>query len=323
MSVAAPESTAQFAPSPNEGCPPPLRCRDVWQNVHHTATVWERTSSRGAKLSGWTLGRGPTVVFLSPCGGCKDLFALVAWLLRDEAQLLAIHWQSPGKSLTLSDFAADVWEVLAADTHTSVALYGTSSSGAIALEAARQRPADVAAVFVQDGFARRRLSIAERALAQLAVWSRRTLAECPYRERVQLLNHRRWFPPLDPDRWACFLEATGRVPVTAFARQALSCHNVDLRTIVPNVPRPTWLVSTEGAGPRAHQHHAELHAAMPQAKTEWMHTTGTHAAFTHPHRIAKFLRQALGMGPAAAPAESCCGGTEDCETPPVINESPS
>ena len=314
MSVAVPDAVASLAPSPNEGCPPPLRCRDVWRNVHDTTAVWERTSARGARLSGWTIGRGPTVVFLSPFGGTRDLFALTAWLLRDEIRSIAIDWRATGRSPTLTDFAADVWDVVSPDLEGPANLYGISWSGAIALEATRQRRDAVGKVFVQDGFAQRRLSLGERALAQAALWSRRTLAQCPQREYVQRLNHRRWFPPLDPDRWSCFLETTGALPVSVLARQGLACHKVDVRRIVENWQTPTWLISTEGAGPRAHQHHAELQAALPSAQSEWMHTTGTHAAFTHPHRLAKFLRQALGVAPAAAPAESCCGGTDACAT---------
>ena len=87
MSVAVPA----VAPGPSEGCPPPLRCRDVWRNVQDTADVWERTTPRGATVSGWTMGHGPTVVFLSPFGGARDLFALVAWLMRDELRPLSRH----------------------------------------------------------------------------------------------------------------------------------------------------------------------------------------------------------------------------------------
>lgn len=309
MSIAVPA----LAPGPNEGCPPPLRCRDVWRNVHDTADVWERTTSRGATLSGWTMGHGPTIVYLSPFGGARDLFALVAWLMRDEVRTIALDWRATGKTRTFSDFATDVWDALAPDLHDAVSLYGINWSGAVALEAARQRPESAATVLIQDGFARRQLSLAESGLARLAVWSRRTLAQCPYRERVQMLNHRRWFPPLDPDRWTCFLEATGTLPVSVLARQGLSCRQIDLRQVGAACQTPTWLLSTEGAGPRAHQHHAELQAALPRAKSEWMHTTGTHAVFTHPHRIAKFMRQSLALAPAVTPEASCCGGTEDCE----------
>ncbi len=310
--VAAPLTSP--APGPQEGCPPPLRCRDVWRNVHEVAEVWERISTRGATLSGWTLGRGPTVVFVAPFSGSADLFALIAWLLREEIRTVAVQWQSTGKSRSLTDFAADVWDAVEVDASAPISFYGTNWSGAVALEAARQRPDRVATVFVQDGFTQRRLSFAERGLAHAALWSRRTLADFPSRERFQMLNHRRWFPPLDPDRWACFLESTGGTPVSVLARQGLACRGVDFRQTLSNWTTPTWLISTEGAGPRAHQHHAELHACLPNANTEWMHTTGTHASFTHPHRIAKFLRQALGLIPSAAPAESCCGGTDACET---------
>lgn len=317
--IASPSPLA--VPAPNEGCPPPLRCRDVWRNVHEQASVWERASTRGATLSGWTLGRGPTVVFIAPFSGSADLFALVAWLLRDEIRSIAVQWQSTGQSRSPADFAHDVWDVIDHDGSEPVSLYGTNWSGAVALEAARLRPDRVETVFVQDGFVQRRLSLAERGLANLALWSRRSLSECPNRERVQMLNHRRWFPPLDPERWSCFLETTGRNPVSVLARQGLACKGVDFRRAFTNWTVPTWLISTEGAGPRAHQHHAELQACLPSAKTEWMHTTGTHASFTHPHRIAKFLRQALGVNPspAATPVESCCSGADACES----NEQPT
>lgn len=308
-------------PLPNEGCPPPLRCRDVWNQIHQQAEVWDLTSKRGATLSGWTLGHGPTVVWIAPFGGTADLFGLAAWLLRDEVRSIAVQWCDTGRTRTLADFAADVWDVIDPDLAGTVSLYGTNWSGAVALEAARQRSDTVATVFVQDGFARRRLSIAERLLAQGALWSPRKLAACPYRERVQMLNHRRWFPPLDPDRWQCFLESTGAIPIAVLARQGLACRGLDIQQTLKNWTTPTWLISTEGAGPQAHRHHAELQASLPTAQSEWMHTTGTHASFTHPHRIAKFVRQALGLVPSAAPAESCCGGTDACETPELRNGS--
>ncbi len=319
--VAGPALSA--APLPGEGCPPPLRCRDVWNNVHREATTWQRTSSRGATLSGWTLGQeGPTVVFIAPFGGSADLFALTAWLLRDEVRSVAVQWQSTGKTRSLTDFADDLWDAIDGDSAVPVSLFGINWSGAVAMEAARVRPAGVTTVFVQDGFVQRRLSVAERWLARAALWSNRRLADCPKRERVQMLNHRRWFPPLDPDRWQCFLETTGENSVSVLARQGLACREVDFRKTWTDWSTPTWLISTEGAGPRAHQHHAALQACLPRARTEWMHTTGSHACFTHPHRIAKFLRQALELTPPAVPAESCCGGTEDCETTEHTNGNP-
>lgn len=311
----APATVPNAAPLPNEGCPPPLRCRDVWANVHQQAKLWNRTTTRGATLSGWTLGRGPTVVFIAPFGGTADLFALLAWLLRDEVQSIAVQWNDVGKTRSLTDFAHDIWDVVELETASSMALFGTNWSAAVALEAARVRPEAVSTLFLQDGFVQRQLSIAERMLAQAALWSRQTLSAFSYRERVQMLNHRRWFPPLDPDRWACFLETTGANRVSLLARQGLACGGIDFRRTLSPWTTPTWLLSTEGAGPRAHQHHAELQACLPTAQCEWMHTTGTHASFTHPHRIAKFLRQSLGLIPSAAPAESCCGGTDACDVP--------
>lgn len=310
-----PESAARLTGERQpESCPPPLRCRAVWESVQSEAQSWRVTGPRGATLSGWVYGAGPTLLLVSPLGGASPLWSLLAYLLRDDVQCVTWDWTSVGDNRSLSHYADDLLAVTQTLDASPCAVYGVALGGAIALQAARAFPDSIALALIQDGFSQRRLTLAERLLAQLGAWSRRPLSRTPGWEHVQTLNHRRWFPPLDPDRWGFFLEATGRLPLSIVARQALACRRFDIREELPRIETPVWCVSTEGAGPRAKRNAEALMAGLRSAQLESVHTTGYHFGLTHPHRLAKLVRQALGMqtSPAVAVTDGgCCEGQAD------------
>ncbi len=310
--------------TPPSSCPPPLRCRHVWEEVRQTAVNWSVARLPDQQLKGWRFGTGPACMLLPPLGGSADLMLLLAWLLRHEVTCISWDWTTVRPGATLADFAADA---LAVGDHLELDhfhIYGSQFGGLVALQtlaAARDR---VEQVLVQDGSLTRQFSWAEQGLAWTAACSGRKLRDWPFREQVQTLNHKRCFPPLDPDRWACFLEATGELAVRVLARQAIAVQRANGPTLTSAIgPHATRvrLVSTEGAGPIGKRQQAELAAALPLATAEDWHTTGLHAAFTHPHRVAKLLRTLLGVLAEPTDEPTCCGGIDACETvPPAAME---
>ncbi|MBI1348581.1 alpha/beta fold hydrolase [bacterium] len=278
--------------TPGEGCPPPLRCRDVAETMERIATPW---SLNGSKFGthGWTWGEGPAVYFLSPIGGCAHLYSLVSWLLREDFRCVLIDWDRPQAQSrwTAQTFVDDL--IAIGDLHhdEQIHLYGGEFGGLLSLLWAAHQPRRISRVIVQGLVAQRRLSLAERVLAGWYANSSKTLAEIPYHARVQTINHRRWFPPLDLDRWEWFQETTGQIPVSLVVAQARAWHATHLPPALSQVTCPVLFVNTEGMGPATQRDQAVVASQISDSHSTPLHTTGWHPSLTHPHRVAKLIRQ--------------------------------
>lgn len=274
-----------------EGCPPPLRSRDVWQAVQQQAARW--TLPRGGyRLSGWTLGEGPPLYFVTGFAGTAALYSLLAWLLRDQYRcvIYEVDLSDRGGPVTLADFTTDLLDAATLLGDEVFSVYGATFGGMVAVQAAAVAGERLERLVLQSVPTRVTLSPAERLLAHCYRHSRRSLAHFPFRLTVQKWNHLRWFPPLDPDRWAFFLEETGRHPIAWPARQALALDGVDLRPLLPGLTQPVLLIDTEGTGHRLAQAQQELQSRLSHVHVERLHTTGLHPYLTHPHRVAKLIR---------------------------------
>ncbi|MDZ4683667.1 MAG: alpha/beta hydrolase [Planctomycetaceae bacterium] len=313
----------ETAGAPPEGCPPPLRCRQVAENWHAIAEPWSLSDSR-LGTHGTQAGTAMPLYFLNAFGGCAELFTLIAWLLRDQYRCVLLDWHCPTERqrLTLDDFAVDV---IAAADHLGdreFAMYGANFGAAVAARAAVTHPDRVASIVLQGAWEQRRLSLGERALAWWSRGSNQPLSTWPSREDFQAANHRVWFPPLDPDRWAWFLEMTGSIPLSLMAAQARAIDGVDLTHDYARLACPTMLLATEGAGRRGLDSQKRIAAAQPRFRYEYLHSTGQHPYLTHPHRLVKLIKSHLSgetestdvgcCSPekGATAATSCCGPAE-------------
>ena len=286
--------SAVLVPTSGEGCPPPLRCREVWDAVQQEATKWSLPRT-GYSLRGWTYGSGPPLYFVNGFAGVAALYSLMAYLLRDQfrcvlfdVDLSSAQRQHGPRQLT--DFATDLLEAATGLGDSTFSVFGATFGGTVALQTAVLAPERVENLYLQSVPAHCQLTWAERFIASQCSNSRRPLSRFPYRLNVQTFNHRRWFPPLDPDRWAFFLEMTGRQSIALPARQALALHLTDLRPQLASIGQPTLLISTEGAGPRIAAAQQEVLEGLPHATEEFLHTTGLLAALTHPHRLVKLIQ---------------------------------
>src|SRR5262245_349867 len=139
------EPTSSPAPSPADapadgGCPPPLVWYDVLREFHAQAEVWylDRPHYR---LTGRALGAAPPVYLLNGFGGTHELYALLAWLLKD--QFRCVLWDYPGTaagarvvaSTTVGDLAADVQAIADTCGDDAIDLYAPSFGSLVALEA--------------------------------------------------------------------------------------------------------------------------------------------------------------------------------------------
>ncbi|HEY0983167.1 MULTISPECIES: alpha/beta fold hydrolase [unclassified Schlesneria] len=276
-----------------EPCPAPLMWQEILEKYHSESTPWQFDHGRH-RILGRTWGSGPPLYFLNHFAGTAELFALTLWLLKDEFRCVvfdvtATHPKKSSRS-TITDFAADLFAVANEQGDSRVSIYGAGFGAAVAMEAALHSPASIEHLFLQHGFAYRRLSYFERALASVCLQSSRNLNDLPQRRRFQAVNHQPWFPPFDSSRFEFLLESTGTIPLRDLAEKAFAAHSYDIRSRLSEISAPALLLRTEGEGRIAAEAQDVLTEKLLNCRTEWMHSAGQHPYLTHPHRVAKLVR---------------------------------
>ena len=285
----APEAT-------RDACPTPL----AWQQVLAEFRGQRRAvpfSFGGEQHVAWAFGAGRPVYFLNPAGGDCEQFALTAWLLREDCECVHVdypplHWND-GAEGGLRKLAGAVDAAAAALGHERIPLVAAGFGGLVALELMSSRPERVDCAVLVCGFARRALTLVERGLL---AWGRALpglMQVVPGWRAVMQQNHRPWFPPYDHSRWQFLLDNYGETPVRQHCRRLSLSGQVDLRPRLPHIQQPVLLVRTEGEGPVSSAHQEELEARLPNAQSEWLHTTGLLPYLTHPHRMAKLVKTFL------------------------------
>lgn len=292
------QSPAEHLAPSAEGdpCPTPLTASEVLQEFRHESDAWS-IEHNGATIRGRTIGQGTPLVLLNGIGGTHELYALFAWLLRDEFRCILFDYLDAPRRSTIGDFASDVLAVAAAQAADRFAVYATSFGSLVALQSMVLAPQRIPRAILQGGFAHRGLSRAERGLVRVGQRLRGNVARLPLRAAVQANNHRPWFPPFDATRWNFFLENTGSVPIRSIAHRAAVLRDTDLRDALPRISQRVLLIRSEGEGLVSTRSIDELAAGLPNARTEWMHSSGHLPYLTHPHRLAKLVREFLAQSP--------------------------
>lgn len=290
-----------------EGCPAPLEWQEVVRDFYEHADAWY-LDRPGYRVSGRMWGQGPPLYFLNGIGGTLDLFALLAYLLRDDFRCVLYDYPGtsppapavpalgilpPGRSppqVTLDDLVGDLLAIADRCGDDTFSLFATSFGSLVGLQAMRDHPRRIGPSIIQGGFAWRRLSRFERVLIQACRFHPGRLRHMPLRKLIQRLNHRAWFPSIDATRWRFFSDNAGSVPVATLAARSAIVRNVDLRQSLSRIEQPILLIRSEGDGAVPAEHQELLEHSLPHARTEWMHNTGHLPYLTHPHRLAKIMR---------------------------------
>ena len=285
-----------------EGCPPPLAWQEVLATFRTQSTGWELPRGRYC-LRGRTWGTGAPLYFLNGLGGTHELFALTAYLMRD--QFCCVFHDYPDASagrVTLDELAANLIAIADLHGHRQFAVLATSFGGLASLQALLQYPERVERAVLQGAFAHRQLSWAERMLIPLGRMLPFTLNQLPGRRMVHTNNHRPWFPPLDETRWQFFLDNTAPLPLADLACRGAVIRDSDLRQSLPQIRQPVLLVRGEGDGLVTESCQSVLRTGLPHARDEWLHSSGHLPYLTHPHRLVKLIKPFLSEAvPAATP----------------------
>lgn len=321
----SPSPTAAPQPAePSSGCPSPVPWRQVLEAFRTDADHW--TLDRGRyQLEGSTWGDGPPLYFLHGLTANRELFSLLVWLLRDNFRCVMIDLPGSRRGkpmrgrLSAQDIAADLFA--AADRHGDdrFQLFASSFSSIIALEALSAGQDRIERAVLQGGFAHLQLSLMERVLINLGLLMPGPLNILIFRRTIQAYNHRRWFPPFDAGRWDFYMQESGGVPMASIARRAAIIRDYDGRPRLGAIQQPVMLIRSEGEGIVSTAAHEELATGLPNAHTEWLHSSGHLPFLTHPHRLANLIRPFfLGENPAKEENcdVACSSPTMECQDPP-------
>lgn len=282
-----------------EPCPTPLSWQQVLETYRGEADPWQ------AELGTWHVtgrvwGSGPALYLLNDLSCDAESYALLGYLLREHYRCVFIdHPGIPAElhgKLQAEHLAAFI--VAAADElgDDQLHLYAAGFGSVAALTLMRDVPERLGRVVLQSGYARRKLSLTERLLLAWGRRSQAALSAVPGRIRILENNHRQWFPPYDHSRWDHFVARQGERPVRQLAELASVLRTYDLSSAIPELTTPTLLARTEGEGIQAARDADWLRDHLPDCQEEWLHTTGQLSSLTHPHRMAKLIREFLEAG---------------------------
>ncbi len=275
---------------PREGCPPPLQWQQVLAAFREQSTAWHTDTSAG-RITGRVWGEGPTLVMLNGLGGSHELFALCVFLLKANCRCVLLDYPV-GRRVTwprLTDSIVEVVHEFAGSEGCH--LFGTSFGSALALEMAIRLGPQVRSLTLHAAFAHLPLTVFERAAASVLRWMPGRVQSTPLWRGLQERGHRLWFPPIDPTRWLFYLDNAGQTPVAELARRFGMLSRFDARSRLKQLATSTLLLQVEGEGETQARCRDELSALLPNARTEFLHTTGLLAFLTHPHRLAKLIRE--------------------------------
>lgn len=277
----------------SEPCPTPLAWQEVVQAFDQQAVI--RTFDADAcELDVTEFGSGPPLLCLPGLTGTPRLFALTAWLLREEFRCILVdhpRWKQRPRDDRLipetTDVIAAVARHLAPD---GLDLLATTYGGQVALDLMHREPATVRRAVLQSCWACRTLTRTERMLLRVGKHLSRPIQKVPLWLSTQVQNHRRWFPPFDETRFGFLLNQAYQTPAREVSRRLLASAATDLRPVLPALEHPIRIVRCEGEGKLIGLAQDELQQGLPHATVDEMHTTGLFPYLTHPHRLVKILR---------------------------------
>ena len=287
-----PGSNPLSAMSAREGCPPPLQWQQVVSAFREGSTEWHSDTPVG-RISGRIGGEGPTLVMFNGLGGSHELFALCVFLLKSNCRCVLLDYPV-GRQVTWNRLNDSIMEVVSELAGTEGChLFGTSFGSALALETALRLGSRVRSLTLHAGFAYLPLTVFERVAAGVVRWMPGCAQSLPVWRGLQERSHRLWFPPIDPTRWLFYLENAGQTPVAELARRFGMLRQFDARPRLKQLATPTLLLHVEGEGETQSRCRDELASLLPNVRTEFLHTTGLLAFLTHPHRLAKLIREVV------------------------------
>ena len=243
-------------------------------------------------------GDGVPLYVLGGSCGDEQLFALLAWLLREEVRCVLIETPTPVAG-SPSDYrtthVASVLAIAEALQDSTFHLFATGFGVGTALSLAQQFADRVQTLTLQGAGGVQPLSIVEKLLAHLGRWLPGKMRSIPGWRAIQRENHARWFPGYDETRFEFLLQNLGATPIAAVATRRLAGAlplMVDRKPLdLATITQPTVVIHCEGEGPRLEAVLDHLQKQLPQAHPESIPSAGLFPYLTHTHRLVRLLKE--------------------------------
>ena len=184
--MSEPSLAAENPPAP-EACPPPLAWELVLQGVEEQGEPFTHVCE-GIEIDGIAIGEGPAIWFFNGFAGDRQLYSLLAWLLRDRFRCVLSNasWPEDVHPRSLPALLSQAYSFAFDAIGTPrPALFGTAFGAHVALKLLTQDPGRIPAAVLHEGFVQRRPSLTEKVLAWGAAKSAKRLAEVPNWAQIQ------------------------------------------------------------------------------------------------------------------------------------------
>ena len=291
--------TPAAAPAP-EPCPTPLNWVDVVTAVESECQRISVQLENGEMLA-TVYGAGPPLYFVGGATGSARLFALTAYLLREEytcVMVAAATWTSKPRAL-LDQTAEAICRLANSLGHAQFDLYAAGFGCHVALTLLKNHPERVGHVLLQGPVLKQPTLGRERFLYRIGQRLTRPMSTLPGWLRVQQQNHQGYFPPFDPTRYQFLLDELGASSVGQVSHRLIAASTADWSEVVPEIKAPVMVIRCEGEGLALAKLSEEFTLCLPDCPWESMHSAGHYPYLTHPNRLVKTIKQFL--NPVVAP----------------------
>lgn len=279
---------------PREPCPTPLNWVDVVTSVVAESQPISVQLVDGEMLAE-VYGSGRPLYFIGGATGNAKLFALTAYLLKDEFTCVMIDVPVWTKAPTspLEQTADAIRRLADSLGHSRFDLYAAGYGCHVALTLMKRSPDRISHLMLQGPVLREPTLQRERLFYKIGRLLTRPMSSLPGWSKVQQQNHQGYFPPFDPTRYHFLLDSLGATSVRQVAWRLLAGAECDWCDLIPEIRQPVMVIRTEGEGETLAKLSEEFAADLPGCRTEWMPLAGHYPYLTHPNRLVKVIKQYL------------------------------
>ena len=296
MSTISPDPATSAPPAapPREPCPTPLNWVDVVTAVESECQRISVQLEHGEMLA-TVYGSGPPLYFIGGATGSTRLFALTAYLLKEEytcVMLASPIWKSQPR-LLLDQTAEAICRLANSLGHNRLDLYAADFGCHVALSLLKNHPDRVGHVILQGPVLRQPTRTRERFFYRIGQRLSRPMSTLPGWLRVQQQNHQGYFPPFDPTRYQFLLDELGASPVGQVSHRLIAASTADWSEVVPEIKAPVLVIRTEGEGLALAKLSEDFGTCLPNCRSEPFPLAGHYPYLTHPNRLVKTIKQFL------------------------------
>ncbi len=169
----------------------------------------------GGELVADVYGSGPAIYFLGGATGSSRLFALTAYLLREEftsVMLQPVEWtRSRVSHWSRSVKPPSAWPNSLG--HSSINVYAAGNGCHQALSLTQRHSTRIGSLMLQGPALRQPTLLRERVLHRIGQWLTRPVSTPPWMAEGSGAKPPRYFPPFDTTRFQFLLDDTGATPI--------------------------------------------------------------------------------------------------------------